>query len=62
MSESFFATLERELQDRHKFRTRREAERAIFHFIEAYYNPRRRHSTLGYRTPNEYEMLADQAA
>jgi hypothetical protein len=42
--ESFFATLECELLDRHRFRTQIEARLAIFDFIESWYNPRRRHS------------------
>ena len=46
MAESFFATLECELLDRSTFRSRAEAERAIFEFIEDWYNPHRRHSSL----------------
>jgi putative transposase len=45
--ESFFATLECELLDRSRFKTRVEARLAIFEFIEGWYNPRRRHSALG---------------
>ena len=56
MAESFFATLECELLDRVTFRTRAEAERAIFEFIEGWYNPHRRHSALGYLSPMEYEQ------
>ena len=53
--ESFFAILKRELlQDKH-FATREEAQRAIFEYIEVFYNRQRLHSTLGYRTPIEYE-------
>ena len=44
MAESFFATLECELLDRSTFRTRAEAEHAIFEFIKGWYNPHRRHS------------------
>jgi len=55
MAESFFATLECELLDRSAFRTRAEAERAIFEFIEGWYNPHRRHSSLGYRSPINFE-------
>jgi putative transposase len=55
MAESFFATLETELLDRSVFRTREEARRAIFAFIEGWYNPRRRHSSIGYVSPVEFE-------
>jgi putative transposase len=55
LAESFFATLETELLDRHTFRSRDEARIAVFTYIEGFYNPRRRHSTLGYRSPNRYE-------
>ena len=48
MAESFFATLECELIDRKSLRTRAEAKMALFDFIEGWYNPRRRHSALGY--------------
>ena len=53
--ESFFATLTKELLGDRRFATRAAASRAIFEFIEIWYNRRRRHSTLGYRTPVEYE-------
>lgn len=58
MCESFFATLECELLDRRKFRTKAEARMAIFEFIEGWYNPGRRHSALGYRSPINYEKEA----
>ena len=53
--ESFFATPERELIKRTLFRTRGEARRAAFRFIEGWYNPRRRHSSLGYESPAGFE-------
>jgi putative transposase len=62
MCESFFATLECELLDRSRFATQREAELAVFDFIEAFYNPRRRHSALGYRSPAIYETTERPAA
>jgi len=55
MAESFFATLECELIDRTRFRTRDEARLALFDFIETFYNPIRRHSALGYSSPADYE-------
>ena len=55
MCESFFATLECELLDRQRFRSHGEAKRALFEFIEGWYNPRRRHSAIGYLSPIEFE-------
>jgi putative transposase len=55
MCESFFATLECELLDRRRFRTQAEARMAAFDFIEGWYNPHRRHSSLDYESPIEYE-------
>jgi len=62
VAEAFFATLKGELLHRHAWPTRAAARLAIFEFIEAWYNRRRRHSTLGYATPAEYEALARQPA
>ena len=55
MCESFFATLECELLDRHRFRSHAEARLKVFHFIEGFYNPSRRHAARGYLSPIEYE-------
>ena len=55
LCESFFATLECELMERRKFEDRDEARREVFEFIEGWYNPRRRHSALGYVSPAEFE-------
>ncbi len=55
MAESFFATLECELLDRQPMRTQREAREQVFEFIEAWYNPHRRHSSIGYLSPVEFE-------
>jgi putative transposase len=55
MAEAFFATLECELLDRRRFRSQAEARMAVFHFIEGFYNPTRRHSSLGYLSPIEFE-------
>jgi putative transposase len=57
LAESFFATLECELLDRAKFKTHAEAKRAVFAFIEGFYNPHRRHSSLGYLSPADYERV-----
>ena len=57
MCESFFATLECELLDRRRFRTVAEARREVFSFIEGFYNTRRLHSALGYRSPANFEKL-----
>ena len=55
MAESFFATLECELLDRTRFATQREAHLAVFEWIEGWYNLHRRHSSIGYLSPNEFE-------
>ena len=55
MAESFFATLECELLDRSKFPNPEVARKAIFDFIEGFYNTRRRHSGIGYQTPVAFE-------
>src|SRR2546428_71791 len=55
MCESFFATLECELLDRHRFPTQAEARLAVFEYLEGWYNPHRRHSALDYRSPVNYE-------
>ena len=55
MCESFFAILECERPDRIRLRTPEEAERAVFELIEAWYTPRRRHSSLNYESPIEHE-------
>jgi transposase InsO family protein len=55
VTESFFATFKVELVYEEDWRTRDEARRAIFEFIEVWYNRARRHSSLGYCTPVEYE-------
>jgi putative transposase len=53
--ESFFATLECELLERHRFKTQAEARSAVFEFVEGFYNLRRRHSSIGYLSPIDYE-------
>ena len=55
MCESFFASLECELLDRRRFATQTEARMAVFGYLEGWYNPRRRHSSLGQLSPVEYE-------
>lgn len=55
VSESFHASLKKELIYRHSWPTRAEARTAVFEYIEGWFNPRRRHSTLGYLSPDEYE-------
>ena len=56
MAESFFATLECELLDRMRFANPKIAGEEIFEFIEAWYNPHRRHSALGYLSPVDFEQ------
>ncbi len=55
MCELFFATLECELLDRELLRNQAEAKMKTFDFIEGWYNPHRRHSALGYKSPTELE-------
>ena len=55
MAESFFGTLQLELLDRRHWETRAELASAIFEYIEAFYNPRRRHSSIGNLSPVEFE-------
>ena len=62
MCESFFATPETELIDRNSFRNQAEARMAVFDFIEAWYNPHRRHSALGQMSPLNYEKEHAPAA
>jgi putative transposase len=53
--ESFFASLKKELTHDEDYATREEARASIFEYIEVFYNRVRRHSSLGYRSPDEYE-------
>jgi transposase InsO family protein len=58
-AESFFKTLKGELYGHRAFGSRREARTAIFEYIELFYNRVRLHSSLGYRSPAEYERQSD---
>lgn len=62
MCESFNATLECELLVKHRFRNQREAALAVFDFIEGWYNPHRRHTSIGNISPMEFERRMSQAA
>jgi len=62
MAESFFATLECELIDRRSWPTKAQARMALFTWIEAGYNPRRRHSALDYDSPIDFEARHRQQA
>lgn len=55
VAESFFGTLKTELVDDEDYRTKDEARASLFHYIEAFYNRRRRHSYLDYLSPVEFE-------
>jgi putative transposase len=55
VAETFFATLKKELVYRRSWPTRQELISEIFEYIEAFYNRQRRHSTLGYLSPAEFE-------
>jgi putative transposase len=54
--ESFFASLKKELVHHEDYQTRAQARASIFEYIEMFYNPKRRHSSLGYVSPAEYEQ------
>ena len=55
--ESFFATLKTEEVEGANYQTRQQAKTSIFSYIEGFYNAKRRHSSLGYLSPNEFEKL-----
>ncbi len=57
VAESFFATIKRELIDTRAWPTRAGLRRAVFEYIEGWYNTRRLHSSLGYMSPAKYEAL-----
>ncbi len=58
--ESFFSTLKAELDGYGQYETRRQAETELFEYIEVFYNRQRRHSSLGYRSPAEFERAQEQ--
>jgi transposase InsO family protein len=58
--ESFFGTLKTELVHGERYRTRLEARLSIFEYVEVFYNRQRRHSALGYRSPEQYERLLNE--
>ena len=60
--ESFWHTLKNELIHRHRYQTRDEAQRAIFEYIEVFYNRVRRHSSIGYLSPEAFELQRPKAA
>ncbi|SDX57633.1 Integrase core domain-containing protein [Nitrosomonas oligotropha] len=60
MAESFFASLECELIDRRSWKNKTEARLAIFTWIESWYNPTRKHSGLGYLSPNNFERKLNE--
>lgn len=59
--ESFFSSLKTVRIDRKTYRTRDEARTDVFDYIERFYNPKRRHSTIGYLSPMEFERKAGLA-
>jgi putative transposase len=62
LAESFFATLQTDLLDRRSWPTREELAQAIFEYVEAFYNPIRRHSSLEMLAPNDYEHRHNAAS
>jgi transposase InsO family protein len=61
MMESFWSTMQRELLDRQRWSSRDELGSAIFEWIEAFYNPIRRHTSIGHLSPVEFEALHSAA-
>ena len=59
VAESFFHTLKTQLTHHVRFRDKNEAELALFNYIEAYYNRRRHHSAIDYKTPAELEQYVE---
>lgn len=55
VAESFFGTLKTEWADHQDYRTKQQAKQSLFEYIEVFYNRKRRHSYLGYISPDEYE-------
>jgi transposase InsO family protein len=62
VAESFFATLKTELVDAAQWVTHHSARTALFEYIEVWYNRQRRHSSLGYLSPADYEVTLRKAA
>ena len=62
MCESFLASLECELLDQHRFRAQAQAKMAVFDYIEGFYDPRMRHSSIGQKSPVNFERLHHAAA
>jgi putative transposase len=60
--ESFISTIKNELIRRRSWTSRDQARLAVFSYIETFYNPRRRHSALGYHSPNQFENIHEEAA
>jgi transposase InsO family protein len=58
--ESFFGTLKTELVHGERYRSRLEARLSIFEYVEVFYNRQRRHSALGYKSPEQYEMFINE--
>ena len=59
--ERFFSSLKTERTARKVYRTRNEAKADVFDYVERFYNPQRRHSTIGYLSPMEFERKAGLA-
>ena len=59
--ESFFSSLKTERTARKVYRTRDQARADVFDYIERFYNPRRRHSTIGYLSPMDFEKSTASA-
>jgi putative transposase len=59
--ESFFHSLKTECTHHERYKTRDEARKSVFDYIEVFYNRYRRHSFLGYKSPEQFELLASES-
>jgi putative transposase len=57
---AFFGTLKKELVYGERYQSRQEAKLSIFEYVEVFYNRQRRHSALGYMSPEQYERLLSE--
>jgi putative transposase len=60
-AESLMSTIKAELVHRNRFKTKNEARFEVFRYIEGFYNPLRRHSSIGYMSPADYERMFEDA-
>ena len=57
VAESFYGSLKNEWVNWEDYKTRDQAKKSIFNYIEVFYNRKRRHSYLGYKSPDDFELM-----